>query len=231
MRGQNGQDEFPLLTTRDVPLQGRAQYRRTLMDLIILNYNLPFFQDQGNIIRSIKILEHLRVQSLLISILIGQSWHRFPSSGRRVTMLYTRVEKTHSHLSNFRSLNQNGLFAGAARIHSWTANMFQVSPPSYTFNHMTRKPSPLAPHNPNACPRFPFQMASSEKKVYHKSLHAQKRVPQMPFLQRGPDEEQDRRREVFLKKVSQSSDDRRFESRGEQVRHCSQGALLSSSKS
>ncbi len=121
------------------------------------------------------------------------------------------------------------------RVYLCTANMFQISPLYHTPTFMTRMSSPLAPRNPNACPRFPYQMASSEEKIYDRSLHPQKRLPQKPYQQRRPEEEQERRRGAFLTKVRQSSDDRRWESRSEQVgrnlmaydkrTHCTKAAL------
>ena len=45
-----------------------------------------------------------------------------------------------------------------------------------------------------------------------------KRAMNNPLLQRKPHEEQDRRRQVYLEKVRQVSEDKKWETRSEQVR-------------
>ncbi|CAF9914175.1 hypothetical protein IMSHALPRED_001839 [Imshaugia aleurites] len=94
--------------------------------------------------------------------------------------------------------------------------MSQISPPYYNPEFSIRISSPLAPLNPNACPRFSLQMATAETKN-DTSNHSCKRASHNPLLQRKPNEEQDRRRHVFLKKVRQVSDDKKWESRSEQI--------------
>lgn len=60
-------------------------------------------------------------------------------------------------------------------------------------------------------------MASAGKSSNDKPLHPQKRVTQNPLLQRKPNEEQDRRRQIYLNKVRQTSDDKKWEARSEQI--------------
>lgn len=99
--------------------------------------------------------------------------------------------------------------------------MFQMTPSSYDTEFFIRISSPLAPFNPNACPRFSLLMASAGETNSDTSKYSYKRATHNPLLQREPNEEKDRRRQVFLKKVRQVSDDKKWESRSEQVRdHC-----------
>ena len=95
--------------------------------------------------------------------------------------------------------------------------MFQIDPSSYTPEFLSRKPSPLAPLNPNAYPRFSIRMAFTGQ-INSDTSNPYKRATHNPLLQRQSNEEQDRRRQVFLKKVRQASDDKKWESRSEQVR-------------
>ncbi|KAF6238202.1 hypothetical protein HO173_003836 [Letharia columbiana] len=94
--------------------------------------------------------------------------------------------------------------------------MFQICP-HYNPEFLIRKPSPLAPLNPNACPRFYHQMTSAGGTSSDTSEYSYKRAAQYPLLQRKPTEEQDRRRQVFLKKVRQVSDDKKWGFRSEQI--------------
>lgn len=96
--------------------------------------------------------------------------------------------------------------------------MFHASPSFYDPEYLIRKPSPLAPLNPNACPRFSPHMASTGQTSSDTSKYSYSLATHNPLLQRKPNEEQDRRRQVFLKKVRQVSDDKKWESRSEQVR-------------
>lgn len=97
------------------------------------------------------------------------------------------------------------------------ANIFQISPSSYNPEFLIRKSSPLAPLNPNACPRFSLQMASAGETNSDTLKYSYKRATHNLLLQRRPDEEKERRQQVFLKKVRQVSDDKKWESRSEQV--------------
>ena len=82
---------------------------------------------------------------------------------------------------------------------------------------MVRNLSPLAPLS-HACPRFSLQMATSGHTTSDISKASYKRAVKNPLSQRKPDEERDRRRQVFLDKVRQVSADKKWESRSEQVR-------------
>lgn len=96
--------------------------------------------------------------------------------------------------------------------------MFQASLSSHNPEYLILKPSPLAPLNPNAYQRFSPHMASTGQTSSDTSKYSYNLATHNPLLQRKPNEEQDRRRQVFLKKVRQVSDDKKWESRSEQVR-------------
>ncbi len=65
-------------------------------------------------------------------------------------------------------------------------------------------------------------MASARKAGNEDAVYSHKRALN-PLLQRKVGEEQDRRRQAFLKRVRQASDDKKWESRTEQVRHMHTG--------
>ena len=90
--------------------------------------------------------------------------------------------------------------------------MFQISPSSYE-----REIYPLALFDPNACSRFSLQMASAAHANGDKSKYSGDRATRSPHMQRKFIEEQDRRRQKFLKKVRQVSDDKKWEFRSAQV--------------
>ena len=99
--------------------------------------------------------------------------------------------------------------------------MFQANSMSYTPENLVRTLSPLAPLTPNACPRFSLQMASSGQTSSDTSKYSYRRPVKDFYLQRKPQEERDRKRQVFLDRVRQVSADKKWESRSEQVRgHC-----------
>lgn len=60
-------------------------------------------------------------------------------------------------------------------------------------------------------------MALALKVGHDRSSHLRKRAHN-PLYHRKPLEEQDRRRQAFLNKVKQAGDDRKWESRSEQVK-------------
>ena len=78
------------------------------------------------------------------------------------------------------------------------------------------KPFPLGPRDPNACPRFSKCMASAYKASHENPACSEKRTYN-PMYQRKPAEERERKQKVYLKKVKDDGDDRRWESRSEQV--------------
>ena len=59
-------------------------------------------------------------------------------------------------------------------------------------------------------------MAFGRKAATDSEVYSHKRV-QNPLLQQRREEENDKRRRFFLKKVKQASEDKKWESRGEQV--------------
>lgn len=132
-----------------------------------------------------------------------------------------------AHASNTHAIN-NDFELHAARslpplIHAVEQNfeiatMLQTGPSSYKLEYQIRKESPLAPLNPNACTRFFLQMASTGQMSSDRSKLSYKRATNNLLLQRKPKEEQDRRRQVFLKKVRQVTDDKKWEFRSEEVR-------------
>lgn len=95
--------------------------------------------------------------------------------------------------------------------------MFQASPLSHNSEYLIRRRSSLETLNPNACPRVSLLMASSAQTSSDTSKYSHKRAVQNPLLHRKPDDEQGRRRQVFLDKVRQVSADKKWESRSEQV--------------
>lgn len=97
--------------------------------------------------------------------------------------------------------------------------MFQISPSSYDFELLVRRSTPLEPLKANACSRFSLQMASAGETNNDTSKSPYKRATNNPLLQRKTNEAQDRRRRVFLKKVRHASDEKKWESRSEQVRN------------
>ena len=99
------------------------------------------------------------------------------------------------------------------------STMFTVSAGPFILDHTPSRSSPLVARDLNVCPRpppfFPPQMtwpAPGEIKT-----QAKRRTSFDPRSQRK-DTETARRRNLFLRKVKQNRDDRRWESRGEQVR-------------
>ncbi|MCJ1279961.1 hypothetical protein MMC21_007786 [Puttea exsequens] len=62
-------------------------------------------------------------------------------------------------------------------------------------------------------------MASKGKTTSHNSPQLQHSAPSKPLPQRNPEQEKVHRRDIFLRKVRQASDDRRWESRSEQILH------------
>ena len=104
-------------------------------------------------------------------------------------------------------------------LFSWSvpllSDMFSISPHPHMLEHASMKPSPLTPRVPNACPRLSPQMIPFTKPTEKATCPKQRPVPH-PMLQRRNDQ-QDQRRRVFLTKVKQNGDERRWDSRAEQV--------------
>ena len=104
-----------------------------------------------------------------------------------------------------------------SNIAPWT-NMSQVSTTRFIRDVSTLRLSPLAPGDPNACPRFSLQMASARKAGQENAQYSHK-CAYNPLFQKKVGEEQESRRRLFLNKVRQGSENTRWESRSEQVRH------------
>ena len=94
--------------------------------------------------------------------------------------------------------------------------MLEVNSMSLQGVTVAEKPFPLGPRDPNACPRFSKYMASAYK-ASHKNPACSKKRTYNPMYQRRPAEERERKQTVYLKKVKDDGDDRRWESRSEQV--------------
>ena len=103
----------------------------------------------------------------------------------------------------------------------WSApvlsDMFFISPHPYILEYAPIKPPPLTPRHPNACTRFLPQMVPFTKLTEKATRPKQRAVPH-PVSQRRNDP-QDQRRRVFLTKVKQNGDDRRWDARAQQVPH------------
>ena len=90
-----------------------------------------------------------------------------------------------------------------------------IQSPEYTFTYLPSISSPLVPHDVNVCPTLPFLMASTFKDA--------RKAPTKPRSNRYVTvplkvEEPERRRQVFLKRVKDASDDKRWQTRSDQVR-------------
>jgi len=84
-----------------------------------------------------------------------------------------------------------------------------------TDHHLPRRPSPLSPRSANACPQFSF--APSMSTGEDAPLPFSKRpVRANPAIQ-SRDAVKEKRRDMFLKRVQQDREERRWEGRGEQV--------------
>jgi len=97
--------------------------------------------------------------------------------------------------------------------------MFSViQPATLAFDYVPFLPSPLTARDVNTCPNFSRSMASFMKPSGpEKDVTSGKRVYKHPVLQRRVGE-QSRRRQAFLKKVKENSDDARWQARSDQVR-------------
>ena len=90
-------------------------------------------------------------------------------------------------------------------------------PPSY--NHQPYRSSPLSMRDTNICSR---SSPSLKTRITTSSIDtckpaSFKRQSKYRSLLKNKDLERDKRRDLFLKKVKQSGDDRKWEARGEQV--------------
>jgi hypothetical protein len=94
-------------------------------------------------------------------------------------------------------------------------------------SYMPQRPSPLSPRSANAGyfqaqPLF-FGMSGSENestKPSKISTYAQRQIKPTPFSSRNRDEQRERRRDLFLKRVEQTRDDKKWEGRSEEILRC-----------
>lgn len=96
--------------------------------------------------------------------------------------------------------------------------MFIASPTLTVSDFSVHRPSPLSMRDPNACPRFaPFapHMDSFRKEPW--GSYSRVRGSKYDTLLKNKDRENEKRRDLFHKKVKQHGEDRRWEVRGEQV--------------
>lgn len=106
-----------------------------------------------------------------------------------------------------------------------------IQPAPLAFHHVPYLASPLTARDVNACPDFSRSMASLVKRSgSEKDVKSGKRVYKHPVLQRR-EGEHSRRRQAFLKKVKESSDDERWQTRSDQVHsaHASEVGILTGS--
>lgn len=83
-------------------------------------------------------------------------------------------------------------------------------------DHLPRRPSPLSPRSANARPRFPAPFMSAPSDAKPDAPFSRRPVRANPAMQ-SRDAAKEKRRDMFLKRVQQDREDRRWEVRGEQV--------------
>ena len=96
--------------------------------------------------------------------------------------------------------------------------MFLAVPRPTLFGYLPSQPSPLLSREPNACPRFLTfapQMAALRKDVCKPAYP--NRGSKYATLVRNKDSENEKRRDLFQRKVKQRGEEKRWEVRGEQV--------------
>ena len=84
----------------------------------------------------------------------------------------------------------------------------------YAFTYLPPISSPLVPHGVNVCPTPPFLMASTFEDA--RKTQSKSRSNRHATVSRKV-EEPERRRQVFLKRVKDASDDKRWQTRSDQV--------------
>ena len=93
--------------------------------------------------------------------------------------------------------------------------MFSVIQPSnYIFSYLPPVQSPLAPRDVNVGPSYPSLMASTFKNAQKDCVRS--REHRKPGAQRRA-EEPERRRQAFLKRVKDAGDDKKWQTRSDQV--------------
>ena len=90
-----------------------------------------------------------------------------------------------------------------------------IQSPQYALNYLPPVSSPLAPHDVNVCPTLKVLMASTFKDAPKPEVKSRStRYATVPRKVEGPE----RRRQAFLKRVKDASDDKRWQTRSDQVR-------------
>ena len=93
--------------------------------------------------------------------------------------------------------------------------MFSVIQPStYVFSYLPPVQSPLAPRDVNVCPSYPSLMASTFKAAQKACVRS--REHRDPLAHKRA-EEPERRRQAFLKRVKDAGDDKKWQTRSDQV--------------
>lgn len=94
--------------------------------------------------------------------------------------------------------------------------MLSLNIPSYALDYTTPRPSPLSSRNLNPCAQSLDQMKYFSKPTTRLSHSGNRGQAISPFQHIFA--EQDRRRKDFLRKAQQARDDKKWLSRGDQVR-------------
>lgn len=89
-----------------------------------------------------------------------------------------------------------------------------IQPSTYIFSFLLPVQSPLAPRDVNVCPSYPSLMASTFKNAEKTCVRS--REHRNPVAQRRA-EEPERRRQAFLKRVKDAGDDKKWQTRSDQV--------------
>ena len=97
--------------------------------------------------------------------------------------------------------------------------MFHVSAQPYILHRAPLKTSPSKSRDPYFYPRYTTLMAPTTRLGNDKPLFPRIRTFPKTSLPRNSAEEQDQRRQVYLRKVRIVSEDKKWHSRTEQVRH------------
>ncbi|KAF2665310.1 hypothetical protein BT63DRAFT_61230 [Microthyrium microscopicum] len=107
--------------------------------------------------------------------------------------------------------------------------MLATPPPILSQTYLPPRPSPLSPRSTNtlnfsfnhAAQPIYFGMTDTSENAFsrpHKqSTYSQRTIKPTPFSNRNPDEQRERRRDMFLRRVEQTRDDKRWQGRSEHI--------------
>jgi len=143
-----------------------------------------------------------------------------PSRLTRSGLIYVASTRQRTTYSNF----LHHIHLPPPAVHQQSSRpciMFAVSPQPYTFSYTPQKSSPLSPCNPNARQRsFPLSppMSPSPSQKQNTPSLTRRTVKPNPLLLQQKDCGRARRRDLFLRKVRQDGEERKWEARGDQVR-------------